>query len=323
MMESNYTQIETKYKGVRGWLLLFCLGLTAFGPLITIGNLFNSYEELNPYFDLFPGLLNLWIIDSILSICLIIFAIYTGFMLFSIRPGAVKTAKIYLFVALGYSTIASLLLPFIAGLPSEVTQNILQEGIGKFIGACITFAIWYSYLLKSKRVKATYGTVEKERKADKQLKQSEPEVVQLERKEIESEDTLQMEQVVKKQDIEPHRIEQSDIANEQEVDNELKYRNYPGDYPPDWEWRKREVKERDKYTCQASKEKVGIPECGKTLREDKLHVHHIIPFKEFGYIRGVNNNDEQANALQNLLCLCRPCHVRADAGKLAVQAIML
>ena len=87
------------------------------------------------------------------------------------------------------------------------------------------------------------------------------------------------------------------------------------DYGPEWPAARRKARRRDNYICRHCHK--------KPKKRYNLHVHHIIPFKEFGYIRGVNNNDEQANALQNLLCLCRPCHVRADAGKLAVQAIML
>lgn len=79
--------------------------------------------------------------------------------------------------------------------------------------------------------------------------------------------------------------------------NESKYRNYPGDYPPDWEWRSHKVKERDEYTCQASPEKVGLPTCSKVGREEELHAHHIIPISKGG-----------KHSFENLITLCLSCH---------------
>jgi DEAD/DEAH box helicase domain-containing protein len=43
-------------------------------------------------------------------------------------------------------------------------------------------------------------------------------------------------------------------------------------------------------------------------------VHHIRPFREFGYRRGINDNDKIANAPENLLTLCRACHHRVETA---------
>jgi DEAD/DEAH box helicase domain-containing protein len=37
------------------------------------------------------------------------------------------------------------------------------------------------------------------------------------------------------------------------------------------------------------------------------------PFREFGYVPGVNRNDREANVLENLITLCTACHQRAEA----------
>jgi hypothetical protein len=44
----------------------------------------------------------------------------------------------------------------------------------------------------------------------------------------------------------------------------------------------------------------------------KLHVHHIKPFLEFGYIQGQNDNDKKANSLKNLITLCQSCHYKTE-----------
>lgn len=75
----------------------------------------------------------------------------------------------------------------------------------------------------------------------------------------------------------------------------------PALYGPGWTEKKREkVRSRDGYQCCT---------CGKTQLEhqrergQKLHVHHIIPAREY------SESDPRANATENLVTLCRFCHV--------------
>ena len=117
-----------QYYGVRGWLLLFCLSLTIFSPLYTLYNLGVSYEASSTLFNRYPDLQNVFILDLILSLGLTAFSIYAGLALWNIKPGAVKTAKIYLLVFLGYVVIASFL-PFKAGLPSTAHDLMIEEVI--------------------------------------------------------------------------------------------------------------------------------------------------------------------------------------------------
>jgi DEAD/DEAH box helicase domain-containing protein len=44
-------------------------------------------------------------------------------------------------------------------------------------------------------------------------------------------------------------------------------------------------------------------------------VHHIRPFREFGFIAGENRNDRLANDLDNLMTLCPSCHQRAESAR--------
>ena len=146
---------EPEYKGVGGWLLLLCLGLTVFSPLSTLGSLAEEYLESSKYFDQFPGLLVITVIYTILSLGIVAFSIYAGVGLWSIRPGAVQMAKRFLLCLLGYHAIAAIL-PFTAGLPSTATQAMIETGATHLSRGVIYFAVWYSYLNKSKRVIATY-----------------------------------------------------------------------------------------------------------------------------------------------------------------------
>jgi hypothetical protein len=148
---------EPRYKGVGGWLLLFCLVLTVFGPAITLYSLFSGFSESSDYFDQFPGLRVITVIDTALSLALMAYSLYAGIGLWSVRPGAVRTAKRYLLCSLGYLVVAAIL-PFCAGLPSSANEAMIGEVAKNTLRGVVYFAIWYSYLSKSERVKATYSS---------------------------------------------------------------------------------------------------------------------------------------------------------------------
>ena len=154
---TNFGKEQSEKYGVRGWLLLLCFALTIGSPLRTLYNFITSYNETVALFDLFPGLKNLFYIDGCLSAVLMILSIRAGIALWTIKEGAVKTAKNYLLIFLGYSVIA-IFLPFVAGLPSEANDVMIPEVIKSTVQSLVFFGIWYSYLNTSKRVKATYNS---------------------------------------------------------------------------------------------------------------------------------------------------------------------
>lgn len=157
-METNNIAAATKHKGVGGWLLLFCIGLIIISPLLNIFSITSGYQEVSPYFEVYPRILPIVIITSVLGIVLSCFSIYAGIVLWKIRPNAVKIAKNYLLTMLGYS-ILSAFLPFMAGLPAEANQAMLTTVAADIFRTVIYTAVWYSYLNRSIRVKQTYGAI--------------------------------------------------------------------------------------------------------------------------------------------------------------------
>jgi hypothetical protein len=61
-----------------GWLLLFCLSLTVFSPLMTVGSLGAGHRESSQYFAQFPGLRVITVIDMFLGLGIVAFSIYAG-----------------------------------------------------------------------------------------------------------------------------------------------------------------------------------------------------------------------------------------------------
>lgn len=146
---------EAKYKGVKGWLLLLCVGLTILTPIRALVTIGQGYSQSSPHFDRFPGLRVLMIIDIPLSLALVALSVHAGVSLWSIRPRAVQITRRFFYLMLGYLAI-SCVLPFTAGLPSEANSAMAAEVAKGVIQGLITAAIWLSYLTKSKRVRATY-----------------------------------------------------------------------------------------------------------------------------------------------------------------------
>lgn len=74
---------------------------------------------------------------------------------------------------------------------------------------------------------------------------------------------------------------------------------------PNWKHQRKEARQRDNHQCQR---------CG-TVRAEGMRnfsVHHIRPFRTFGYVRGENDNYLQANDLSNLITLCPSCHGKEE-----------
>ena len=81
----------------------------------------------------------------------------------------------------------------------------------------------------------------------------------------------------------------------------------PNDYGPDWDRARLAALARDDHRCR---------QCGALEREGRSHhVHHIKPFRDYGYVPGENRNDREANQLDNLITLCPACHARAEATR--------
>jgi len=147
--------IDERYNGVAGWLLFFCISLTVIGPLVTLWSLVEAYSDSSQYFNQFPGLLAITVIDTLLSLGVMGLSVYAGIGLWRIRLGAVQMAKRYLLCFLGYHAVTAFL-PFMAGLPSAANEAMAAQVAKDAFRGIVYVSIWYSFLNKSLRVRATY-----------------------------------------------------------------------------------------------------------------------------------------------------------------------
>lgn len=153
---SKVQKIEVEYKGVGGWLLLFCLILTVISPLFSVISFFIDFSSSSQYFGQYPRLKTIIAIDGVLFAGVMAFGIYSGILLWTISPNAVKIARTYLIVYLGI-IILEVFRPLLLELPPDLSHDMVVTGL-RAAGYRYAFfvSVWYSYLNKSKRVKATY-----------------------------------------------------------------------------------------------------------------------------------------------------------------------
>jgi DEAD/DEAH box helicase domain-containing protein len=86
-----------------------------------------------------------------------------------------------------------------------------------------------------------------------------------------------------------------------------------GDRGPNWEEQRHRARARDSHLCR---------HCGAPERPDRSHdVHHLQPFRTFGYVRGENDRYLEANRLENLVTLCRSCHLRVEVDRMVRSSL--
>lgn len=151
----------SRYKGVRGWLLLLCLMLTIVGPLISAWLVTIEYTQFAPYFVSSRGL-QVWIFVSIgMTACSVVFGFYAGLRLWSIQLNAVNTAKQALMFGLAVDIVTTII-QIAAGPESTGAGPLIHAVRISLIPSLIFFTVCIAYLNMSTRVHTTYQSHERD-----------------------------------------------------------------------------------------------------------------------------------------------------------------
>lgn len=145
---SEPVAVDPKYKGVKGWLLLLCIILTVLNPLMTFFVYFADFKGFN-------AMSLLGVADTFWIVLITLFGMYAGINLWTVRSNAVKITKIYLLAMAGYALFITGYAFFIL-MPQDPTAYDITTAVGAMVRLLAFAVIWYHYLLRSKRVKATY-----------------------------------------------------------------------------------------------------------------------------------------------------------------------
>lgn len=148
--------ISAEYRGVKGWLLLLCVSLCILDPAAIFFNLIHATNLAKADFDKNPALFRLILTNGFFSIGFLVFSLYTGMSLWRLHPKAVTYAKRYFACASSYAVV-SVFLPGLFGLPEADRKIVAAASVFNTFLTVSYMAAWYVYLLRSKRVAATYG----------------------------------------------------------------------------------------------------------------------------------------------------------------------
>ena len=146
LSETEYVNDSFSTTKVDGWLLFLCIVLTIISPLYSFTNVISVLDHMPSLMKHAPEFASWAIIDLVLVVGMMSYSIYAGTLLWKKKPGAVTVAKRYLIVFLIYSLVEAVIVLSFAKI--EVGMDVVRSFI--FVG------IWYTYLIKSKRVKQTY-----------------------------------------------------------------------------------------------------------------------------------------------------------------------
>jgi len=143
--------------GIRGWLLVFTLLLTL-APLINV--LFAAVLVYEAWWQSQPGKLEgalLRTAPNVVALAVLgCYALVISIRLWRIKPDAVEKLLKYLNISLA---VGALLQVF----DLSVGKVTFLTAALNFAGATIGFLIWRGYFRKSRRVKATFGRLQRER----------------------------------------------------------------------------------------------------------------------------------------------------------------
>jgi hypothetical protein len=118
---------QDEYRGVKGWLLFFCISLTILSPLFTLANIARSFSAANRVEDALPGFMTANIIDTVLTLTIMALGIFAGAALWAVKPKAVRVAKLFLIVLPVYAVLEVAL--FLAILPSRALQAVSSKTV--------------------------------------------------------------------------------------------------------------------------------------------------------------------------------------------------
>lgn len=148
-------------KGVGGWIVFFCVGLTILSPLSSLGQISMNWEKAQPAFAQFPNLKTAVMWENAGSIALLIYGFIVGCIIWSGNPYGREIAKefllIRLFGSIGIIGIEIITVVIMGDMSSQVVASDIGAAVGAIFANLFWFLIWWFYFKKSKRVRNTYG----------------------------------------------------------------------------------------------------------------------------------------------------------------------
>jgi len=150
------TEEEVPRRGVAGLLLGFCLVLVIGLPFTSAKMLVDNYNKAASDLEYVEGLGLFLFITTGMRLLVAIFSMHAGMALWTERPGAVRTAKAFLWTLIGALAAGLTLLYLLPQWPEGSMSIVWYETLREVIPTLCFFAASYAYLTWSRRVRSTY-----------------------------------------------------------------------------------------------------------------------------------------------------------------------
>lgn len=141
-----------KYKGIGGWLLLFCIVLTIITPLLSASHIISGHASAGV---MTSSAKMATIIESILAGSLHLYGFVTGCIVWSGNKRGNVYAKRFLITNLAGFFIIGIIVALLVDLP-DMRHKVIGSYIILVPKEIIFFTVWWYYFKKSKRVKYLY-----------------------------------------------------------------------------------------------------------------------------------------------------------------------
>jgi hypothetical protein len=135
----RFGEVEDTLRGVGGWLLLFCVGLTMVAPALAVFRAFQS----------------LVLMSVALQLLIASYQLYVGVLLWKMTPNALGTLKVYFIVVAVLGGLCIVAAGAVLTVPrlSAFSVRFLWDGVRTLVST----GIWWMYFRESRRVRNTYG----------------------------------------------------------------------------------------------------------------------------------------------------------------------
>ena len=146
-----------KYRGVKGWLLLFAIGSMLLQPLMYLSSTYTGLHDIRPLASVFTGLHRAIVWTAWINGVVVAYGIFVGWKIISGDQWADATARQYLVASLIAGIVSGFIFLFISDEPHTAQSSPSITAWSIWIRSALFFGVWYTYFLKSKRVKATFS----------------------------------------------------------------------------------------------------------------------------------------------------------------------
>lgn len=142
--------------GVKGWLLWFCISLTILSPIVALAMMGAMTAQSQSYLRI-PGIRPYLAFLTVMTVILVIAGICIGVMVWRRRCGAHILARRFLLASFAIGSALPLSIFGFVDIPSGNVGTVLGGMVVDTIKSAVPTFAWYFYLIKSKRVRATFG----------------------------------------------------------------------------------------------------------------------------------------------------------------------